>query len=76
MAFYTETKTRGFTERLLAATAQILDRAALRLAHYRIYSDTLAELRGLSDRDLNDLGLNRSMLMDLARQAADSKVKL
>lgn len=76
MAFYTTTSPSSLTERLLARTSYVLDRAAKRLAHHRVYSETLAELRGLSDHDLNDLGLNRTMLKRLALEAADSKVTL
>ncbi|MGB0440129.1 MAG: DUF1127 domain-containing protein [Primorskyibacter sp.] len=34
------------------------------------YAQTLRELRALSDRDLADLGLNRSMLRGVALEAA------
>ncbi len=45
--------------------------AALRktLADRKLYSTTLRELRALSDRELNDLGLCRSSIVDVARQA-------
>ena len=46
------------------------DRVIMRLARYRLYRQTLAELRGLGNRDLADLGLNRSMLRRVAWQAA------
>ena len=39
----------------------------------RIYVRTLSELRSLSDRDLNDLGLSRSGLSTVAREAAYGK---
>jgi uncharacterized protein YjiS (DUF1127 family) len=46
--------------------------AALRIALHRrrVYGQTLGELRGLSDRDLNDLGLSRSMIRQVAYEAA------
>jgi len=43
------------------------------LERRRIYNETLAELRNLSDRDLNDLGLVRSNISAVAREAAYGK---
>lgn len=37
----------------------------------QVYRATLVELKRLTDRDLADLGLDRSMLRTLAREAAD-----
>ena len=76
MAHYSHTMSDSFVERLLASAAHLLERAAARHAHYRIYRDALAELRGLSDRDLTDLGLSRCMLRQLARETADKQVVL
>lgn len=39
----------------------------------RIYDQTLRELRALSDRDLDDLGLHRTMISEIAHQAAFGK---
>jgi uncharacterized protein YjiS (DUF1127 family) len=39
------------------------------MADYRLYRCTLRELESLSDRELNDLGLSRIVLGDVARQA-------
>jgi uncharacterized protein YjiS (DUF1127 family) len=41
-----------------------------RLARYRLYRRILAELSALSDRDCDDLGINRYSLREIARQAA------
>ena len=41
-----------------------------RLDRYRLYRKTLAELSTLSDREMNDLGIDRFSLRDIARQAA------
>ncbi|MBV2358191.1 DUF1127 domain-containing protein [Thalassococcus sp. CAU 1522] len=41
-----------------------------RLARRRIYRETLRELNTLSERELNDLGLNRSVIRRVAWQAA------
>jgi uncharacterized protein YjiS (DUF1127 family) len=76
MAYYTETIRHSFSERLMTTFARFFDRAAARLAHHRIYCTTLAELQVLSDRDLADLGLNRSTLKNLAMETADKTVQL
>ena len=39
-------------------------------ARYRKYRDTLNELDNLSERELDDLGLNRSDVRRVARNAA------
>ncbi|MCF8511444.1 MAG: DUF1127 domain-containing protein [Rhodobacteraceae bacterium] len=39
----------------------------------RVYGQTLAELGALSDRDLADLGLHRSMISAVAKDAAYGK---
>lgn len=41
-----------------------------RLASYRAYRRTLDELSQLSDRDLADMGMHRSTIGDVAREAA------
>lgn len=43
------------------------------VARYKLYSKTLGELRQLSDRELNDLGLSRSSIISVARAAAYGK---
>jgi uncharacterized protein YjiS (DUF1127 family) len=40
------------------------------IAQYRSYRRTLNELSALSDRDLTDMGLHRSNIPDVAREAA------
>jgi uncharacterized protein YjiS (DUF1127 family) len=40
---------------------------------HRIYRQTLAELQALSPRELNDLGLNATMLRSIALEAAYGK---
>ena len=39
----------------------------------QLYNRTLAELQSLSDRDLTDLGLSRSNIAEVAREAAYAK---
>lgn len=53
-------------QRLDAAWASVAQRAARR----RLYRTTLREFGALSDRDLQDLGLHRAQIRDVARQAA------
>ncbi|SFN90516.1 DUF1127 domain-containing protein [uncultured Cohaesibacter sp.] len=40
---------------------------------WRNYRDTVEELNRLSTRDLNDLGISRSDISDIAREAATAK---
>ena len=39
----------------------------------QLFNQTVAELSVLSDRDLTDLGLSRSSIADVAREAAYTK---
>lgn len=39
----------------------------------RVYNRTLRELRGLSERELDDLGLSAATLLEVAREAAYGK---
>lgn len=41
-----------------------------RYARYKIFRDTLAEMQELTDRELADLGLSRSMIRREAYEAA------
>lgn len=61
------TADHGLNDRLSAYVKAIKDAYARR----RLYSRTLAELRALSDRDLADLGIHRSMIRRLALEAAN-----
>ena len=74
MAYYTQTRTNSAIERVLASLAQTLDAAAAAYAKHRVYNETLSELRSLSDRELTDLGMNRSMLRGIAKEAADNAI--
>lgn len=38
-----------------------------------VYATTVSELSSLSDRDLNDMGISRLAISDIAREAAYSK---
>lgn len=46
------------------------DTLITRFNQYRTYRVTLGELRSLSARELNDLGLNQYTLRDVAMEAA------
>ena len=46
-----------------------LDSFKKNLRQRRMYNQTIRELNSLSDRELNDLGLCRSMISDVARSA-------
>lgn len=40
------------------------------LARHRNYKQTIRELKSLTEHELRDLGLNESMILGLAREAA------
>ena len=63
-----------------SASPSIMDRATslvkmvkLSAENRRIYNRTVAELSGLSDRELADLGINRFSIPQIAHEAAYSK---
>jgi len=43
---------------------------AKKVSQYRVYRNTLSELQMLGDRELADLGLNRSVLRSVAYKSA------
>lgn len=53
-----------------AFLSTLIERISARRARNRIFRETLAELRALSDRDLSDLGLARSNIRSVAWEAA------
>ena len=68
MAYVNNTRTAqvSFSDRFAA----ILKVAKDAMERRRVYNQTLFELKGLSDRDLADLGLARANIADVAREAA------
>lgn len=50
--------------------ARILNGLTERYTQYAAYRKTMAELSALSDRELRDLGLHRSMIRFLAHEEA------
>lgn len=69
MAYVNTSIQSSVLSRISAATSGIM--AALRKR--QVYLTTMRELNGLSDRDLSDLGIHRSMLNEIAREAAYGK---
>ena len=63
------TTTLGLVDRLAEIRKDLAD--AWRA--YSVYRQTLAELQALSPRELNDLGLNPTMLRSIALEAAYGK---
>ena len=68
MAFTTEF--HGTNADITGRISATLKSAAVRVANYRVYRKTVNELSALSSRDLDDLGLNRSMIKRVALEAA------
>jgi len=63
-----------------SAPAPFFDRVSAAISSFRqarrdqrMFRKTLVELRGLSDRELNDLGLSRSNLIEVARDSVYNK---
>ena len=68
MAFTTEF--HGTNADVTGRFRAILKSATNRVANYRMYRKTVNELSALSARELDDLGLNRSMIKRVALEAA------
>ncbi|WP_341365450.1 DUF1127 domain-containing protein [Yoonia sp. BS5-3] len=68
MAYNTETTFAGFSfgHRFAALRTEIVEKLAKR----KVYRSTVAELESLSNRELADLGLSRSMIKSIAIEAA------
>ncbi len=71
MAYATDTRAFGASlgQRIAEARATLADR----YAKYKVYRSTLDELAALTDRDLADLGIGRSMIRGIALEAAYGK---
>jgi uncharacterized protein YjiS (DUF1127 family) len=64
-------QTRALRDTSLGLLSGLWPALAARIAWYRAYRRTLEELSQLSDRDLADMGMHRSTLAEVAREAAD-----
>jgi uncharacterized protein YjiS (DUF1127 family) len=69
MAYVNTNVNSSVLSRVLAATSGIT--AALRKR--QVYLSTRRELNSLSNRDLSDLGIHRSMIAEISREAAYGK---
>ncbi|MEM8578487.1 MAG: DUF1127 domain-containing protein [Pseudomonadota bacterium] len=71
MTYATDVAARGdLTERLLGTVARIATAARTRHARRRVYRATFAELAGLNNRELADVGLTRGDIKRVSREAA------
>lgn len=71
MAYITGNRTT--TAPLGQRLAEIRNTALTAYSNWRTYRRTLDELQGLSIREMNDLGINPSMIERIAREAAYGK---
>jgi uncharacterized protein YjiS (DUF1127 family) len=60
---------RGFFDRF----SSVKDIVLTAIRQRRIYERTVAELNNLTDRELNDLGISRFSIPELARESAYGK---
>jgi len=60
---------KGFADRL----AFVKDSVLTAINQRRVYARTVAELNGLTDRELADLGISRLGIPEIAREAAYGK---
>lgn len=70
MAHLNLTETRPTATPLLERLAGMREALADRLTRYRAYRATFTELSHLSDRELEDLGIWRTDISRIAREAA------
>jgi uncharacterized protein YjiS (DUF1127 family) len=65
--------TRAGQSSVVERFAGVFANVSAALQRRRIYAQTLNELRALSNRELADLGIARSMITEIARDAAYGK---
>lgn len=70
MAFASDVQ--NIESKLALKFAELRKALAERRAQNKVYRQTVDELRMLSDRDLADLGIHRSMISAIAREAAQA----
>lgn len=71
MAYMNTSSTAVFG--VMDRVASVVKSAKEALHRRRVYMQTVSELRGLSTRELNDLGIARSMITRIALEAAYGK---
>lgn len=69
MAYVTQSRAVSRTD-IPGRIRAILADMNTRMQQYRIFRRTLGELDNLSERELADLGINRSMIRSIAHEAA------
>ena len=71
MAYVNSTRTanNGIADRFAAIVKSVKDAVQRR----RVYNQTARELNGLSERELSDLGIHRSLITAIATEAAYGK---
>jgi uncharacterized protein YjiS (DUF1127 family) len=72
MAYVSSNRTARAT--LAPRLGEMFKQAAEAYSAWRLYRRTLNELQGLSVREMDDLGLNRSMLRQAAFEAVYGKL--
>lgn len=70
MAYFTQTLAGASIGNRFQSMASLVSE---RVAQYNTYRTTLSELSNLSDRELNDLGIDRTMIRSIAHEAAYQK---
>lgn len=71
MAYSNVSTSAGFG--LFGRIAELSQTVKTALHRRRVYNQTVSELRALSTRELNDLGISRSMISRIALEAAYGK---
>ncbi|PHP29417.1 DUF1127 domain-containing protein [Limimaricola cinnabarinus] len=69
MAYTTDTRSAGLGQRIANLRVTLADR----VAKNKIYRSTYNELQALTDRDLADLGISRSMIKRIAIEVSQAR---
>jgi len=73
MAFVTDIQHGGFIDRIAASLKAYRIARQESAAKQRLYRETLSELKGLSNRELADIGIHPSQIESMAFEAAFGK---
>lgn len=74
MALYLTTHSQSLVDLWRVSIADFIAGLRTRFARYRMYRQTFEELDALSARDLDDLGLSRSTIRQVAWESAMASV--